>query len=100
MMSSLATWGASALVRATASGYLVAKKLINIFSRVGFPEGILSDQGTNFMSALLAEVYHLLQINKLPTFSYHPQTDGLVEHFNATEADAHKVSQVEPQRLG
>jgi len=31
----------------------IAKELITLFSRVGIPEEILSDQGANFMSDLL-----------------------------------------------
>ena len=60
----------------------IAKELITVFARVGIPEEILTDQGTNFMSTLLGEVYRLLQINRIRTTPYHPQTDGLVERFN------------------
>ena len=31
----------------------IARELISVFARMGMPEKILSDQGTNFMSALL-----------------------------------------------
>ena len=62
----------------------VAKELMSIFSRLGILEQILTDQGTNFMSATLEEVYRLLQVKRIRTSPYHPQTDGLVERFNAT----------------
>ena len=62
----------------------VAGKLLAFFARVGVPEEILMDQGTNFTSQLLAEVYRLLQIKAIRTTPYHPQTDGLVERFNST----------------
>ena len=62
----------------------IAKELITLFSRVGIPEEILSDQGANFMSELLQELYHLLHIRRIRTTPYHPQTDGLVERFNGT----------------
>ena len=42
------------------------------------------DRGTNFLSSLIQEVCKIFQIQKLNTSSYHPQTDGLVEHFNST----------------
>ena len=45
---------------------------------------INSDQGTNFISALLEEVYQVLQIKRIRTSPYHPQTDGLMERFNGT----------------
>lgn len=56
--------------------------LVQFFSRVGFPQDILTDQGTNFMSKLLKDVYQLLGIKGLRTTPYHPQTDGLTERFN------------------
>ena len=42
------------------------------------------DQGTNFMSSLLEEIYRLLHIKRIRTTPYHPQTDGVVERFNGT----------------
>ena len=63
---------------------VVAEKLIQMFSRVGIPREILSDQGTNFMSQLLKELYNLLHIQPIRTSPYHPQTDGLLERFNKT----------------
>ena len=62
----------------------IAKELINFFARVGVPEEILTDQGTNFTSRLMQEVYRLLHIKPIRTTPYHPQTDGLVERFNHT----------------
>ena len=62
----------------------VAYHLIQLFARVGIPKEILSDQGTNFMSQLLRELYNLLNIRPIRTSPYHPQTDGLVECFNKT----------------
>ena len=55
---------------------------MKVFARVGIPRELLTDQGTNFQSRLLAEVYRLLNIAGLRTSPYHPQTDGLVERFN------------------
>lgn len=62
----------------------VAFSLVQFFSRVGFPCEILTDQGTNFMSELLKQVYQLLGIKRVRTTPYHPQTDGLTERFNQT----------------
>ena len=62
----------------------IAKELVSLFSRVGIPEEILTDQGSNFMSVLLQEIYQLLGISRIRTSPYHPQTDGLVERFNGT----------------
>ena len=62
----------------------IAKELVKLFARVGIPDEILSDQGTNFMSTLLQEIYQMLHIKRIRTTPYHPQTDGLVERFNGT----------------
>ena len=62
----------------------VAEELVTMFSRVGVPSEILIDQGTNFMSKLLSELYQLLHVQQIRTSPYHPQTDGLVIRFNKT----------------
>ena len=49
-----------------------------------FSEEILSDQGTNFMSQLLRELFNLLNIHPICTSPCHPQMDRLVERFNKT----------------
>ena len=61
----------------------VAKELIKLFSHVGIPDEILTDQGTNFMPTMIEEIYRLLHIKRIRTTPYHPQTDGLVERFMA-----------------
>ncbi|KAL7877197.1 hypothetical protein SRHO_G00038400 [Serrasalmus rhombeus] len=62
----------------------VASCLLQLFSRVGIPREVLTDQGPNFMSRILKQVYDLLGIKRIRTTPYHPQTDGLVERFNQT----------------
>ena len=62
----------------------VAEELMQLFARVGVPKEILTDQGSNFTSQLLTELYKLLHIKPIRTSPYHPQTDGLVERFNQT----------------
>jgi hypothetical protein len=62
----------------------IAEELVKMFARVGVPGEILTDQGSNFTSQLLAEIYRLLHIKPIKTSPYHPQTDGLVERFNQT----------------
>ena len=63
---------------------VVAEALVSIFARVGVPDEVLSDQGTQFTSALMKEVGRLLLMKQLTTTPYHPQCNGLVERFNAT----------------
>ncbi|XP_072182290.1 uncharacterized protein [Diadema setosum] len=62
----------------------IADELIKLFSRVGVPQEILTDQGSNFMSKLMVQVCESLGIRKIRTSPYHPQSNGLVERFNST----------------
>lgn len=62
----------------------IINALIQLFSRVGIPEEILTDQGSNFTSRLMRLLYRQLGITAIKTSPYHPQTDGLVERFNQT----------------
>ncbi|KAI2645187.1 Retrovirus-related Pol polyprotein from transposon 17.6 [Labeo rohita] len=70
------------LRKATAKA--IAQELFLLASRVGIPSEILTDQGTPFMSRLMADLCRLLRVKQLKTTVYHPQTDGLVERFNQT----------------
>lgn len=45
----------------------VAEELVKVFARVGIPKEILTDQGSNFTSQLLAELYRLLHVDALHT---------------------------------
>ena len=50
----------------------VADKLMGLFARVGVPNETLTDQGTNFTSELLKELYRMLGIKAITTSPYHP----------------------------
>ncbi|CAM4665883.1 unnamed protein product [Lepidochelys olivacea] len=62
----------------------VADALLTIFSRVGFPKEVLTDQGSNFMSALLRCLWEKCGVRHDWASAYHPQSNGLVERFNGT----------------
>ena len=62
----------------------VAEALVDIFSRLGVPEEILSDLGTQFVSECMQEVTRLLSIKQLTTTPYLPMCNGLTEKFNGT----------------
>src|SRR3989344_396490 len=50
----------------------------------GAPESLLSDQGPEFLNEVLTSMNSDLHIHRLKTSAYHPQMDGLTEHFNST----------------
>lgn len=62
----------------------IAQALLQLFSGVGIPHEVLTDQGTAFLSNTLGQIYGLLDIKGIRTTPYHPQTDGLVERYNQT----------------
>ena len=63
----------------------IAKLLVEeVICRHGAPQKLLSDRGSKFMAELMQEVCRLMNITKLNTSGYHPQTDGLVERFHST----------------
>ena len=62
----------------------VAESLLDMWSRVGISEQVLSDRGTQFLSEVMIEVHRLLSIKGLTTTPYHAQCNGLVERFNGT----------------
>lgn len=60
----------------------VAESLVTIFSRVGIPKEVISDQGRQFVSDLMGEVHRLLTTRPVFTAPYHPQANGICERFN------------------
>ena len=62
----------------------VAEALLEMWTRVGIPNQVLSDRGTQFVSEVMQEVHRLLSIKGLQTTPYHAQCNGLVERFNGT----------------
>ena len=65
---------------------LATAKLLwnNFIIHYGFPNKIISDQGRNFESELLANLCEVAGVQKLRTTPYHPQNYGQCERFNST----------------
>lgn len=75
----------------------VADSLLEIFSRLGFPQEILSDKGSQFTSGLMKEVCRCISVKQSFTTPYHPMTNGLNEKFNGTlKLMLKKMSQERP----
>ena len=56
--------------------------LVEIFSRLGVPDFLHSDQGRNFEAKLLQDTCKSLGIRKTHTTAYHPEGNSLVERSN------------------
>ena len=54
------------------------------FSMFGFPQRLMSDQGTGFTSKVIAAMCSLLGIEKIRTTLYHPQSNGSAERVHQT----------------
>ena len=56
----------------------------SVFLQGGNPQELVSDQGSNFIGKLMAQLYDQLGITKIKTSVYHPEANGLVECFRGT----------------
>ena len=64
----------------------------------GWPERLLSDQGGNFESKLIAELCRIGKVQKCRTTPYHPQGNGQCEKFNRTLLSM--IGTLEPNQKG
>ena len=62
----------------------VSRALFDICSRVGFPECLTSDNGTNFTSHLFEGFLELMRCKHIRTSVYHSQSNGACERYNGT----------------
>ena len=58
--------------------------LVEMTARIGIPEELLSDNGSNFISKIMKLYCETMGIKQIKIFPYHPKTDGMVERFNST----------------
>ena len=56
----------------------------NYFSVFGFPQCLMSDQGTEFCGKVIVAMCSLLGVKKIWTTLYHPQTNGSAERVHQT----------------
>ena len=56
----------------------------NYFSLFGFPQCLMSDQGTEFCGKVIVAMCSLLSIEKICTTLYHPQINGSAERVHQT----------------
>ena len=85
----------------TQTAFATAKLLCNNFIiHYGFPNKIISDQGCNFESELLANLCEVAGVQKLRTTPYHPQTNWQCERFNSTLLNMPGTLTPEQKRIG
>ena len=59
----------------------VAKELLTVFARFGILEELLSDNGPEFVGAVVKHLLRSLDIKHLRTTEYRPQTNGAIERW-------------------
>ena len=62
----------------------VVKALLKFFSVFGLPRIIQTDQGSNFMSRIFAQVMKQLDVTHCCSSAYHPESQGAIERFHQT----------------
>lgn len=69
----------------------IVKALVKFFSTFGLPKCIQTDQGTNFMSRIFAQVMTELGVNHHTSSAYHLESQGALERFHQTEKHASQI---------
>jgi len=74
------------LVNHTANS--IAKAFVeNFVCQHGIPDSLVTDQGQDFLSKIFTACCKLLQIDKIKTTAYHPQSNGALERSHRTLAE-------------
>lgn len=63
---------------------VVVQALTKFFSLFGLPRVVQTDQGSNFMSKVFAQVLKQLKIQHCHSSAYHPESQGALERFHQT----------------
>ena len=58
--------------------------VLHVFSKHGIPSDVISDRGSEFVSAFWTSLSKVLEMDLRPSTAYHPQTDGQTERTNQT----------------
>ena len=75
----------TAVVLPDCTAQTTAQTIFNKYiCRYGVPISILTDQGTHFNNQLMDSISRLIGYNHILSTVYHPQSNGMVERFNAT----------------
>ena len=76
----------------------IAQALFIIFTRIGFPDEVISDRGTQFTSSLTKQFLEMFKVRQKFTTPYHPQCNGMCERFNKTLKESlSKISDDKPK---
>ena len=77
-------WPEAIPIRQITTQSVVAVLLNTWIARFGVPKNIITDQGTQFESAMFNQLTKSLGSKHIHTSPYHPQANGLIERFHRT----------------
>ncbi|KAL6473975.1 hypothetical protein MHYP_G00175360 [Metynnis hypsauchen] len=84
-------WPEIAVMRSTSTAKTI-EKLGEMFSRFGYPEQLVSDNGPQFISHEFASFMQANGVHHIKSAPYHPSTNGLAERMVQTMKHALKAS--------
>jgi hypothetical protein len=84
MVDAFTKWAEAAPLKEHTAKAVANAVLQHWASRFGTPREIMSDQGSEFESALFKNLCRLLQVQKMRSSPYHPMGNGAVERLNRT----------------
>lgn len=85
-------WPEVSIMRSTTAEKTI-EKLGEMFSRFGFPEQLVSDNGTQFTSQEFQRFLEINGVQHIRSAPYHPSTNGAAERFVQSMKHALKASQ-------
>ena len=68
----------------TITAKAVSVGMMEIFARTGIPLQLISDQGAQFVGALVSQLCKSLHIDRIQTTPYHSEGNGVVERMHGT----------------
>lgn len=83
-MMCAATCYLEAISLCTLKAHAIVKALVKFFSTFGLPKRLQSDQGSNFMSKIFAQVMAELNVKHHTSSTYHPESQAALERFHQT----------------
>ena len=79
------TWFPEAIPLRNIKAVTISRALIKFFTLFGLPKEIQSDQGSNFTTGLFQQVVYQVGIRQITSSAYHPERQGSLERFHATQ---------------
>ena len=84
MQDNFTKWAEAFAIRRHTAPIVAHILFHQVIMRFGCPRRILSDRGPEFEGEIMAELCTLMQIDKVRSTPFHPQSNGMLERFHRT----------------